>query len=86
MEMRRQSSKANLMEKTELVSSSSAVDIVSATKKKMKVLKDNAVSSLDRVNFFDRCALFVVGTVAQVLGHSVKDLSLSFSIICRTRR
>ena len=46
---------------------------------------NNVVSSLDRVNISVRRALFVVGTVAQALGHSVKDLSLSYSTIHRKR-
>ena len=52
----------------------------------MKVLTNNVVSSLDRVNISDRRALFVVGTVAQALGHSLKDLLLSYSTIRRERR
>ena len=111
MKLRRQSSKAELMEKTELISSSSAVDIVSesssssldddeyqtpsasstlstsgSTKEKMKVLTDNVVLSLDRVNISDCRALFVVETVAQALGHSLKDLSLLYSTIRRERQ
>lgn len=70
----------------QIPSASNTPSTSGSTKKKMKVLTSNVVSSLDRVNISDRRALFVVGTVAQALGHSVTDLSLSYSTIRRERR
>ena len=76
-------------ESTSSSSSDSELDCQTSSqsaKPKKKILTQNVLSSLDRVNVSDRKALFVVGAVAQACGEHVKDLSLSRSTIRRARR
>jgi hypothetical protein len=54
-------------------------------KKRKKILSESVVASVDRVRLSDRSAMFVVGAVAQSLGHPVEELTLSRSSIRRTR-
>ena len=63
----------------------------SKKKKKSRILRSSKVtSSLDRVNISDHRALYVLRIVAQALGHSVDELSVSCSTIgcarCRNRQ
>ena len=69
------------------VPSSKSCNSESHSKKKKSriVLSSDVTSSLDRVNISDRRALFVVGIVAQALGQSVEELSISRSTIRRAR-
>lgn len=61
-----------------------------ATKRKMKpeniILKSaKVIAALDRVNLPDRGAVFVVGAVAQALGHDLTDIALSRSTVRKSR-
>jgi hypothetical protein len=58
----------------------------SATKTPKNIFNSpTVVGALDRVNMSDRSAVFVAGTVAQVLGHDITGTTLSRSSIRRSR-
>lgn len=64
---------------------SASVSKVRSPKKKMrKILTEDVVALVDRVNISDRKALFVVRAVAHALGHPASELSLSCSRIQNT--
>lgn len=68
-------------------STSSAVTVPSQPKKLKIILKSpEVVGALDRVNLPDRGAMFVVGAVAQGLGHNLSEMTLSQNSIRRYRR
>ena len=52
---------------------------------KKSILAEDVVASLDRVKLPNHSARFVVGTVAQALGHDLTDVSLSRNTIQRAR-